>query len=162
MPPFDKRQLLGAVIARLQAELERVRSQALDAARGATHEDNRAEGDKDMRATEASYVARGLAERTMNLEQAVLLLSHLQPVDCSQAGKAQATALLELTCEAQTRLYFLLPAAGGQSFEFQGHTVHTLTPQSPLGRALLGLGLGDEVEVETPLGARSYEVTGLS
>jgi len=32
---------------------------------------------------------------------------------------------------------------------------------SPIGRALLNRGVGDEVEVQTPGGKRSYQIVGL-
>jgi transcription elongation GreA/GreB family factor len=43
--------------------------------------------------------------------------------------------------------YFLVPAAGGERLQAGGLEVQTLTPQSPLGRALLGLTEGDEAEL---------------
>ena len=55
-----------------------------------------------------------------------------------------------------------MPAAGGEHLTIDSQQVQTLTPTSPLGRALLGLGLGDEAEVESPQGARSYEVVDLA
>ena len=58
MKPIDKTQLLALLVERLTAELARVRGQAQREAEAATHEEARAEGDKDMRATEASYIAR--------------------------------------------------------------------------------------------------------
>jgi transcription elongation GreA/GreB family factor len=139
-----------------------VRAQARSAAEGATHEEARAEGDKDTRATEASYVARGYAERALRLEQALTQLSHLRLVDCAAAGKVQASALLELEHAGQRSLYFLVPAAGGEHFTIDGQQLQTLTPTSPLGRALLGLEQGDEAEVESPQGMRVYEIVALA
>ena len=40
--------------------------------------------------------------------------------------------------------------------------VQTLTPSSPLGRALLGLSQGDEAEVATPQGTRIYDVLSVA
>ena len=162
MKPIDKTQLLALLVERLTGELTRVRGQAQREAEGATHEEARAEGDKDMRATEASYIARGYAERASRLEQALTQLSRLQLRDCAKAGSIQASALLELDHEGHKSIYFLVPAAGGEHLTIGSQQVQTLTPTSPLGRALLGLGVGDEAEVETPQGARSYEITDLA
>ncbi|MEY2937224.1 MAG: hypothetical protein RL033_7973, partial [Pseudomonadota bacterium] len=131
-------------------------------AEGATHEEARAEGDKDTRATEASYVARGLAERALRLEQGLKQLSHLPLLDCQRAGAIQASALIELEHEGQRALYFLLPAAGGEHLTLGEQSIQTLTPTSPLGRALLGLSVGDEAEVESPQGPRFYEIIALA
>jgi transcription elongation GreA/GreB family factor len=166
MSPVDKSQLLALLVAHLTAELGKVKGRAQREAEGATHEEARAESDKDMRATEASYVARGLAERALRLEQALVQLSRLTLLDCRRAGTIQASALVEVEHEGQRSLYFLVPAGGGEHLTLESSTgdtarIQTLTPTSPLGRALLGLGVGDEADVETPQGTRAYEVVDL-
>lgn len=165
MSPVDKSQLLALLIERLTEELGKVRSRAQREAEGATHEEARAESDKDMRATEASYVARGLAERAVRLEQALTQLSRLQLLDCQRSGTIQASALVELEHAGQRSLYFMVPAGGGEHLTLESagsQRIQTLTPTSPLGRALLGLGVGDEAEVESPQGMRSYEIVALA
>ncbi|MEY4549463.1 MAG: hypothetical protein RL685_5658 [Pseudomonadota bacterium] len=167
MLSVDKSQLLALLVERLTEELGRVKGRAQREAEGATHEEARAEGDKDTRATEASYVARGLAERALRLEQGLKQLSHLTLLDCQRAGAIQASALIELEHDGQRALYFLLPAAGGEHLtlgdaEGAEQSIQTLTPTSPLGRALLGLGVGDEAEVESPQGPRFYEIIDLA
>ena len=166
MSPIDKSQLLALLVERLTEELGKVRGRALREAEGATHEEARAESDKDMRATEASYVARGLAERAVRLEQALTQLSRLSLLDCRRSGTIQASALVELEHEGQRSLYFLVPAGGGEHVVLQSEAgalrIQTLTPTSPLGRALLGLSVGDEAEVESPQGTRAYEVVDLA
>lgn len=167
MSTVDKTQLLALLIERLTEELGKVRGRAQREAEGATHEEARAESDKDMRATEASYVARGLAERAVRLEQALAQLARLSVLDCRRSGTIQASALVELEHEGQRALYFLVPAGGGEhltlaSPEAGAQRIQTLTPTSPLGRALLGLGVGDEAEVESPQGSRLYEIIDLA
>ena len=149
---MDKRALITELSARLAAELERCTAQAKDAAEGATHEENRSEGDKDMRATEASYVARGQAQRAAELQTAISQLAAM-PVRTFGAGdRIAVSALVELDGE---RTYFLVTAGGGERVA----GVTTLATQSPLGRALLGLEVGDEAEVTTPQGTKSHELT---
>lgn len=161
MSALDKRQLLKALLERLTQEFERVKAQALDAAEGATHEDNRAEGDKDMRSTEASYIARGHAQRTALLEQSIARLSHLEVGAFADGDEIQVTALVELKHAKQRLTYFLVPVGGGERIVADGVTVQTLTPNSPLGAALVGLSVGDEAEVESPQGVRVYEVVSV-
>lgn len=158
MPELDKSKLLAALRAQLTAELARSKARAVDAAEGATHEENRAEGDKDMRSTEASYVARGHAERTQKLEQALVQLGAMELRDFGPKAAIATSALLELEHRSRRLHYFLVPAAGGELLSFDGVEVHTITPTSPLGAALLGLSQGDEAEVSSPQGVRSYEV----
>jgi transcription elongation GreA/GreB family factor len=162
MERVDKTALLRAFIEQLSAEVARAKAQAVDAAEGVTHTENRAEGIKDMRSTEASYVARGQAERTAKLEEAVLLLSRLELRDFGPNDAVALTALIDLEHHGARSRYFLVPAAGGERIEHGGQRIQSLTPTSPLGRAVVGLRLGDEAEVESPQGTRLYELCSLA
>jgi transcription elongation GreA/GreB family factor len=162
MPPvIDKRTLLATLKDQLARELERVAERARDAADAATHEENRAEGDKDMRATEASYVARGHTERVLQIEQALARLGAVAVRDFGPGDAIASSALVELESGPRRALYFLLPAAGGERMQVQGVEVQTLATTSPLGTALLGLSEGDEAEVATPQGTRVYLIAGV-
>ena len=123
---------------------------------------SRQENDKDTRALESTYLARGLARRVASLEEtrgvlAVLKLRRFGPDD-----PVALSALVVLQDDAGSTTYFLTPAGGGREIEIDGRTVKTVTPQAPLGRALLGSYLGDEVQAQTPDGPRQLEVSELS
>lgn len=157
----DKRALLDALRDRVSAELEASTRRARTAAEAATHEENRAEGDKDMRATEASYIARGQAERVHELESALARLASM-PIKSFADGEGVAvSALVEVShgdaADHRTR-YFLVLAAGGEKLATPTGDVLTLATTSPLGRALLGLTEGDVAEVTTAQGVKAYEV----
>jgi transcription elongation GreA/GreB family factor len=161
MVDIDKKTLLEALKRQLQGELERAQKRAKDAADGATHEENRAEGDKDMRATEASYVARGQAGRASEMEEAFVRVSALELLDFKPGARIAVSALIELLHEGKRLHYFLVPAAGGERLTVADIAVQTLTPQSPLGRALLGATEGDEAELPARQpgdAARVYEI----
>ncbi|HEY6080854.1 MAG TPA: hypothetical protein VIW29_18700 [Polyangiaceae bacterium] len=163
MVELDKRLVLSTLKQRLEGELERAQRRAKAAAEGATHEENRAEGDKDMRATEASYVARGHSGRVSDMEATLLRVSALELIDFEPGARIAVSALIELEHRARRLTYFLLPAAGGERFEVAGTEVQTITTHSPLGAALLGLTEGDEAELPARDAAegtatRSYEV----
>jgi transcription elongation GreA/GreB family factor len=155
---LDKRALLEAFKQQIETELQRATERARDAAEGATHAENRAEGDKDMRATEASYVARGHSERVAQLEQALARLALMQPKTFRDGDPIQLGAVVCLDHQGTQSWYFLIPVAGGQRVTIQGCEFQALTAQSPLGSALIGLVAGDEVEVTTPQGLRSSEI----
>jgi transcription elongation GreA/GreB family factor len=152
---IDKQALLSAFKDQLEAELTRAKERARDAADAATHVENRAEGDKDMRATEASYVARGHSERVFQLERALLLLSAVQPVALEEGDAIRQGAVVCLEHQTQRSWYFLIPVGGGQRVSVAGVSFQALTAQSPLGAALIGLSKDDEVEVATPQGPRT-------
>jgi len=147
MAELDKTRVLQVLKERLEAELARAHKRAKDAAEGATHEENRAEGDKDMRATEASYVARGHSGRVLEMEDALRRVAALELVAFGPGDKIAVSALVELDQGGRRTRYFLVPAAGGERIEVDGVELQSLTTQSPLGRALLGLSEGDEAEL---------------
>jgi transcription elongation GreA/GreB family factor len=120
-----------------------------------------AEGDKDMRATEASYVARGQAGRANEMEEALVRVAALELLAFKPGARIALSALIEVEHDAKRLHYFLVPAAGGERVPVGAIEVQTLTPQSPLGRALLGLVEGDEAELPPRYAgesARVYEV----
>src|SRR5690606_31153936 len=108
-----------------------------------------------------SYIARGHAQRTAQLEQALTRLNHLDVVDFDPSDEIQSTALVELEHNQRRNWYFLLPVAGGEQLVLNGVTIQSLTLSSPLGSALIGQSVGDEVELESSQGVRVYEVVGL-
>lgn len=172
----DKRVLLEALVARVAADLEALERRQRDAAEGATHEESRAEHAKDTRATEQSYLARGLAERVADLRRTLEVLSRLAPrafaPDEAIATGAWIRAEVEVDEEtdedtrgddpSREARWLLVPGVAGLELADpsgpSGATCQTVTPASPLGRALVGLCRGDEGVVRTPRGARRFEV----
>ena len=57
-------------------------------------------------------------------------------------------ALAEVRDEGGTAdSYFLCPRAGGLELQVENRTILVVTPQSPLGRQLLGRRVGDPVQL---------------
>ena len=154
----DKRAILARLRASLEEEIERSVRQAKDAAEAATHEEAKAEGDKDMRSTEASYIARGQAARVAEIQEALVRLDAMPLKAFGEGARIEASALVELEHDDRKASYFLVPAAGGRLVEAAGLRVQTLATTSPLGRALLGLTEGDDAEVTTPQGMREHSI----
>jgi transcription elongation GreA/GreB family factor len=158
---IDKQALLDQLRAQLEQELARATRHALDAAEAATHEENRPEGDKDMRSTESSYVARGQALRARELETALRRLAAVTLRDFPPGAPIETSALVELEHDGRRSRHFIVPAGGGIKLRAGAREVQALATTSPLGRALLGLTAGEEGEVATPQGARTFTVTAV-
>lgn len=148
-----KRQLIAAAEAALAA----ARAAHAAAAEGATHSESRAENDKDTRGLEQSYLARGHASRVAELEAALVGLAAL-PVD-GASERAGAGAIVTVDDDGATSRYYLAPWGGGVILD-GGLTV--VTPASPIGRALFGRRVDDEVEVARPGGARTWVIVELA
>lgn len=153
-----KRALVDQLIAVIKEEIERATKQAKDAAEGATHVDNKPEGDKDMRSTEAAYIARGQAARVAETCEALARLEGMPVKEFGEGSKIESSALVDVEHDGKESTYLIVPAAGGRTLELRGEKVMTLATTSPLGRALLGLTEGDDAEVKTPQGLRTHAV----
>jgi len=153
-----KQALLSALREQLSHEVETMTRLAREAAEAATHEENRPENDKDMRSTEASYVAKGQADRVRGLERALSMLAVMPLREFAAGDGISISALVTTSAKGASTTHFLVPAAGGIKLEVAGERVQSLATDSPLGQALLGLSEGDTAEVRTPRGMLAYDV----
>ena len=157
MPP-PKAALKEELVAALAADLL-VRERAYQAAReAATHPEAKPENDKDTRALESSYLARGEAMRLEEL-RAALLDVQAMPAQAFEGGPVRLGALV-VTEEDGTRGLFLVAPHGGGARLDDG-AVQVVTPKSPLGRALLGASAGDDCEVRLAGKARTLSVVSV-
>jgi transcription elongation GreA/GreB family factor len=142
---MTKQSLKDELTRVLAADLEK-RERAHKATReGATHEEAKPENDKDTRALEQSYLARGEALRIEELRAGLADVQAmvLRPF---QEGQPAALGALILAVERDGEsALWLAPYGGGTRLD--GDRVQVVTPKSPLGRALLGKRVGDECEV---------------
>jgi transcription elongation GreA/GreB family factor len=140
-----KRAVVREAQNELRAALKEAKARAEDARVAATHEENKPENDKDMRSTEASYIARGQAERVAELERGIAKLGALELRELDDDEAICVCALVQLRGAGSESTYFLVTEPGGVSVDVQNTRILTLATTSPLGRALLGQSVGDEV-----------------
>jgi len=134
-----------------EADLRKLSTSQTAAQEGATHEETRQEDPKDTRAIEAQYLARGLAERVEAMGVDVALLAGLKLKEFGPDDAIEVTALVGLEGpHGAEAIYLLVPCAGGETLEVDGRTIKTLTPVSPLGQALIGCYVDDDVTLELP------------
>ncbi len=155
----DKQHVLEALRDLIRQRLAEFKDIHDKAHAGATHEENRAEHAKDTRATEASYLARGIAERVADLERSASLLDSLKLREFSPDDPIEITALIGLEDEnGDASTFFLVPAGGGEKIAVEGETIRTITPTSPLGCALVSRYVGDEFAFELPGGRQDSTI----
>jgi hypothetical protein len=161
---IDKTRLLRALRHQVEAALETLLSQQRDSQKAATHEENRSEHSKDTRATEQSYLARGLATRVADLRRTALQLTSAIARDFQPREAVGAMALVAIRIEEESKpqIWWLVPTAGGFNLTEAGVPIRTLTLSTPLGRALLGLRVGDDEIFTTPRGQRSFELLAVA
>ncbi|HEX7479143.1 MAG TPA: GreA/GreB family elongation factor [Polyangiales bacterium] len=153
---LDKHALVQALVASLEDEILRATQAANRTREGAIHEEARPENDKDTRALEASYLARGQAQRVVDLQGASKRVAFMGTRDFGPDDPIDLSALILLEGDDAERWYLLAPAGGGRRLEQSGTSVDVITPEAPLGKALVGRFRGEEVRVQ--LGARAREL----
>jgi transcription elongation GreA/GreB family factor len=157
---IDKQRVLHVLRSRLTERLRDLTDSQKGVQAGAVHEETRAEDPKDTRATEASYLARGLAQRVGELESGVARLQILHPRRFGPDDAIALSALVGLKDEAGgCSVVFLVPGGAGETLSIDGQAIQPVTPGSPLGRALIGCRAGDEVEVELPGAIQQFAIS---
>jgi transcription elongation GreA/GreB family factor len=147
--------LKAELLALLGGHLETLERAHRAACEGATHEEAKPENDKDTRALEQSYLARGQAARIDELRSSIAGVSALALRDFVDRPVALgALVVLEEDGEEST----LLLAPGGGGARLADGTVQVVTPPSPLGRALLGKQAGDQIELVVAGKTRTLQV----
>ncbi|MSU46943.1 MAG: transcription elongation factor GreAB [Lacunisphaera sp.] len=148
MPAFiNKRDLIARSIAKLAIDLEQLTTAALATHAEATNEENKAEDKYDTRGLEASYLAHGQSKAAEQAAQAVAQFQKLPIRDLSAGEPISLGALVVLEGQSQSH-YFIGPRAGGTEIRIDGRTVMVITPQSPLGRQLMGRKQGDTLQLD--------------
>jgi transcription elongation GreA/GreB family factor len=153
-----KTALKRELVAALTAALEAAKASHAAAVAAATDDEARPENDKDTRGLEQSYLARGQAVRVAELETAAtetaaLALRRFQPGDA-----VGMSALVEVVEGDATHRYFIAPHGGGAVL---AGDVQVVTLASPLGRALLGKRVDDDVELRLPGKLRAFVIASI-
>lgn len=142
-----KVELKRELVRILEADLETLERAQQAAREGATHEEAKPENDKDTRALEQSYLARGQALRLEELRAGLGQVQALALRAFDEGGPIAlgAIVVVEDDADESTRIVFIAPHGGGARLE--GGRVQVVTPRSPLGQALLGKSEGDDCEL---------------
>lgn len=140
---------LNAVLSHELEAVERISSVTREEV---TSDETRSEGKYDTRATEASYLARGQAWRIAELRQLASWCAQLSDTPPSTERACLGSLIL---VEAETSAMYFLAPAGGTALTIEGRTVRLVSPQSPLGQALIGMEIDEETQFNSPSGLQS-------
>ena len=144
--PVNKASLRYEIILQLREELRRQTSAAETSRDEAISEESRAENKWDTHSQEAAYLAEGQAKLAMEIGANIELYSTLSLAEFTPADPISIGALVELEQGGSRTWYFIGPRAGGLEVSLEGRSVLVLTPQSPLGRQLIGKREGDTLQ----------------
>ena len=141
---MTKEQALDALEATIKEKWQDAKK-AFDTSRASvTSDQSKQESKYDTRGLEESYLAHGLAQSVMDLEEA---LSHLNT--CRMSARSETVQLGSLIHCRGTQgqsIYFLLSSSGGGiEAESEGNEVTIITPESPLAKNLTGKVSGESI-----------------
>jgi len=158
----DKRKVLDALLARISETIDHATAIAQSTRQGATHAEAKPENDKDTRALEQSYLARGQAMRVEELLEQREQLRFLALPAYREGDPIGAGALVGLESEDGSRCLFLAPHGGGIELHVDGCPVLVITPQSALGALVLGRTRGDDLEQRVRGAVREYMIAAVA
>jgi transcription elongation GreA/GreB family factor len=137
---ISKSVILKGVIRQLGAELETLAGASRAMHADASDEQNKAEDQYDTRGLETAYLASSQARQATATEEALAAYQGLTVAKFTAATPIALTALVELQSRGETLRYFLGPAGGG----IEVGEVFIVTPESPIGKELVGRKAGDK------------------
>lgn len=162
MATADKAALMATIRIKLEAELSTLEEAARTTREGLVHEESRAENDKDTRGIEASYLARGQAERVEQMQETLARLRFLSLAAYGPDDPIGAGALVDVEIDEEAQsTFFLVPVGGGVAVDFGEREVKLITAISPVGKAMLGKLEGEDFEIRVRGAVREYVITSV-
>ncbi|HWU44008.1 MAG TPA: GreA/GreB family elongation factor [Bdellovibrio sp.] len=158
---MDKAKLIEHIREQLTKDLAVLKAAARATAEAATHEESKPENEYDTRGLEASYLAGAQSKRIVETEELLVLYKHVELKNFSTSDVISSTALVEVELNDKKNFFFILPKGGGINVDFAGKRIQVVTPNSPLGEALLGLKVGQVAIVERGDQVLEYEILSL-
>lgn len=160
---MGKKEVLEKIIAALTADLALFTQAARTAHAAATHAECLPDNKYDTTALEASYVAQGQANRAQDIRRALESYRSLVLRPFGDEAPIRLTALVTIEAEDSSyRHFFLGPAAGGLKLTVQDEECIVITPESTLGRALLGKYCGDELQIGSGAAQKAFTIIAVS
>ena len=153
---MNKIQLHQQLMVHLQQLLDNAKAAAKRAHETATSEENVAENKYDTLALEAAYLAQGQSQRVTQCQTDIDICINLPTGNSTTGGIG---ALVVLIDELEQAKYLLIcPVAGGIKLQWDQHTVQVVTPQSPIGTALLNQKKDEAITVNIAGKKQHYEI----
>ena len=160
---MHKDALIQQVITSLTTDLSTLTVAAKTAHAAATHSECLPDNKYDTTGLEASYIAQGQANRAQDIRQSLDRYQKLITRDFDDETPIRLTALVTMEDDSgNQRRVFLGPDAGGLKLVDGDEECVVITPESPLGRALLGKVCGDEVETGGGASRKTYTIVAVA
>ncbi|MGO3738407.1 MAG: GreA/GreB family elongation factor [Marinomonas foliarum] len=163
---MDKKKVYQAITDALLQRFETAKWAAKQAHDAATNEESVAENKYDTFGLEASYLAHGQSKRVLECEKDWLFFNKktfdiFNENDAIELWCLVALKIIDAVNEVE-KYFIISPCAGGLTVEINGKSIYLVTISSPVGKALLGKMVGEEVELLQNGKQTAYEITSIS
>ena len=132
-----KESIIEAVIRKLEEELVRQAQANVRSNAATTFSAANADKQRDTTGYEAAFLARGYARHCIDLKHQLDELKAMKVEDFS-GQEIDIGALVEVEMGGEIDQYLLLFCGGGMEVNVDGQRITVITPDSPLGTALMG------------------------
>lgn len=140
---MNKGKVLEALEISLEAELKNSIGASREAADYATDEESRAESQWDTQGLEASYLAAGQASQARQWAEALEMVRRGHEILLAPKDEVVLGALVTCDFGDSRECFYLAPVAGGHVLEVDGVAITVITPQSPIGKRMIGKRAGE-------------------
>lgn len=153
---MNKTQLHQQLMVHLQQALDNAKAAAKRAHETATNDENISESRYDTLALEAAYLAQGQSQRVAECQADIDTCLNL-PLGKSERGSLGALMVI-VDDNEQAKYLLICPVAGGAKLQWQQHTVLVVTPQSPIGAALMKQPADQEISIHIAGKKQHYHI----
>ena len=160
---IDKVELVSKLIRTTEEELERAMSYQKDSQEDANVAEGAMVSRYDTFKEEAQYLSDAQKIRVIKLESGLADLIRFKNDEAfvEEKDRVGLGALVVTEEETETTCYFIAPFAGGNKYTVSGVEVSIITPEAPIGRALMGREQDDEVKVNFGGGKREIYIESI-
>jgi hypothetical protein len=164
VPEVNRAQLLEQIISHLEDSLKLSIGAAEQDHETATHSENVAENRYDTLGLEAAYLAHGQSQRVVAGEVDIVSFKALRDLQHSESiamGSLVALANESADEDDKPQLLFIGPAAGGLKLAIDQNEIVVITPSAPLGQALMGHFVHEEIEFSAAGKTNIFDITAI-
>ena len=164
VPEVNRARLLEKIINHLEDSLKLNIDAAEQAHETATHSENVAENRYDTLGLEAAYLAQGQSQRVVAGEVDIVSFKALRDLRHSESiAMGSLVALVDEGADEGDRrqLLFIGPAAGGLRLVIDQNEIVVITPSAPLGKALMGHSVHEEIEFSVAGNTSIFNITAI-
>lgn len=157
---MDKKAVIEAVIASLVKAATSSERASKEARQASIEAPSKMESRYDSTKSEQDWLAHGLAIMSAQHKAAI---QEIQTIDLTPRDHVRIGSLVttEEDTGGMSEIYILLPSGTGTTVEVEGKKVLVVTPESPMGKAVMGKDVEAWCKVFSPRGVRHIVIKAI-